>query len=146
METTNLPASLPNPERLSAMLSAVGTSFQSVDAYEAAREAGFDVSERTLRNDLNDAADAGLLERTGSGAWRKVDADSSGDRSEIRTRVALALLSAGEWHRDVRADGVTYSFGGPSPEELARTVDRYAAAIDALRRPESEDEGHFMDR
>lgn len=131
------------------MLSAVDATFQSGDAYEAARDAGFDVSERTLRNDLNDAADAGLLERTGSGTWRKVSsgrADSSGDRSEIRTRVALALLSAGRWRRDVQADGVTYWFGGPSPEELARTVDRYAAAIDALRRPESEDEGHFIDR
>lgn len=137
MDIQTLAATVPNPERLSAMLSAVGTEFRSGEAYEAARKAGFDVSNRTLRKDLNEAANAGVLERVGSGTWRTTD-DSDPARKEIRTRVALALLSAGDWHRSVREDGVKHSFGGPSPAELLQAVNRYAPAIYDLRHPESQ--------
>jgi hypothetical protein len=108
------------------MLSAVDTTFQSGEAYEAAQAAGFEVSERTLRNDLNEAAEAGLLERLGSGKWkRQIDTEET---SELRIRIALSLLSAGKWEPDTMGSSVTGEgplYFGPEPEELEAIVDRY---------------------
>jgi len=119
MDPNDLPATIPNPERLSTMLSEVGTSFRSTEAYEAAQTAGYDETKRTLRNDLNAAAEAGILERVGSGAWKKAEED----RTELRTRIGLALLSAGEWSR--MAMSGDHSYEGPTPEELEDYIHRY---------------------
>jgi len=119
MDPKDLPATIPNPERLSAMLSDLGETFRSAEAYQAAEDAGFDESERTLRKDLNAAADAGILERVGSGAWARTAAG----RSELRTRIGLALLSAGEWSR--MAMSGDHSYEGPTPEELEDYIHRY---------------------
>lgn len=133
MKPSDLPATMSNRERLAAMISAVDTKFQSGEAYEAARAAGFDVSERTLRNDLNEAADAGLLERLGSGKWkRQIDTEET---SELRIRIALSLLSAGKWEPDTMGHTVTGKgpvFFGPDPEELQAIVDRYEETVRKL--------------
>jgi hypothetical protein len=145
-----LPATLPNPERLSDMLDGVGSSFRSGDAYDAARAAGHDVSERTLRKDLTAAADAGILERVTAQTWSKLgtgneanetaanettpgapEANSTaanGTAATLRTRLACALLSCGEWNDVYGTDGRTYS--GPTPEELTDAVERYAVALE----------------
>jgi len=130
MKTSDLPATLPSRDRLAAMLSAVeGPTFQSGEAYEAAKAAGFDVSERTLRNDLNEAADAGLLERLGSGKWkRRIDSEAS---RKLRIRIALSLLSAGNWEPELMGEE-TATFFGPEPEELESQVDRYEEAVRKL--------------
>jgi hypothetical protein len=125
MKPSDLPATVPDRKRLAAMLSGVETQFQSGEAYEAAKAAGFDVSERTLRNDLNEAAEAGILKRLGSGKW-KLQMDS-----EIRRRIALALLSAGNWEPEMMGDG-TATFFGPEPEELESEVDRYEETVRKL--------------
>lgn len=132
MKPEQLPASVPNRERLSGMLSAVGTSFRSSEAYEAAQKAGFDVSERTLRNDLNEAAESGILERTGSGAWKKTS-----EPDELRVRIACALLSAGTWELNINSPvngPTTYerAYNGPEPDELTAAAERYAEALRKL--------------
>ena len=58
--------------RIASMLAAVGDSFSSGEAYAAAKAAGIDASRRTLRRDLNAAAERGLINSTGNrGGWRK---------------------------------------------------------------------------
>jgi len=101
------------------MLSELGMSFRSAEAYEAARKAGIEVSERTLRKDLNQAVDAGLLERGASGVWLK----SRSKMQKIRVRIGLALLAAGEWGTMPMQEG--RSFSGPTPEDLEETIDKY---------------------
>jgi hypothetical protein len=129
MNRPELPSTLPNPERLSDMLSGVGTSFRSGEAYDAARAAGHDVSERTLRTDLTAAADAGILERTGSGAWKRTS-----EPDELRLRIACALLSAGSWKYPTVVNGPPFDVGrqyeGPTPEGLKEAVNEYAEALE----------------
>jgi trimethylamine:corrinoid methyltransferase-like protein len=119
MDLDEIPAAISNPERLSSMLSELGMSFRSAEAYEAARKAGIEVSERTLRKDLNQAVDAGLLERGASGVWLK----SRSKMQKIRVRIGLALLAAGEWGTMPMQEG--RSFSGPTPEDLEETIDKY---------------------
>jgi len=57
--------------RIAAMLTGVGDTFTSTEAYEAAWANQFDVSERTLQRDLNTAESRGLIERTQRSAWKK---------------------------------------------------------------------------
>jgi hypothetical protein len=57
--------------RIAAMLTGVGDTFTSTEAYEAAWGNQFDVSERTLRKDLKVAEQRGLIESTRRGAWKK---------------------------------------------------------------------------
>jgi hypothetical protein len=52
----------PRARRIGIILDAVEGLFASRDAYEAAEKAGLDVSERTLRSDLNHANKLGLIE------------------------------------------------------------------------------------
>ena len=68
--------------RIAAMLKGVGVSFSSSEAYDAARQAGIDVSDRTLRKDLKEAEKRGLIESlTARGDWRKIGQASNGAAS-----------------------------------------------------------------
>lgn len=57
--------------RIAAMLTGVGDTFTSTEAYQAAWASQFDVSERTLQRDLNTAESRGLIERTQRSGWKK---------------------------------------------------------------------------
>lgn len=125
MEPSDLPSTLPSPERLSVMLSEVGREFRSGDAYEAAWAEGVEVSERTLRDDLKAAAEAGILERTGSGKWKKTIEPPS----ELKKRIGVALLAAGTWKTSVTS-GSRLKYEGPAPDKLRETVEQFAPVFD----------------
>lgn len=61
----------PRDRRIAAMLQGVGDTFPSTDAYAAARAAGFDVSNRSLRSDLKAAEKRGLIKKETRISWRK---------------------------------------------------------------------------
>jgi hypothetical protein len=61
----------PRDRRIAAMLQSVGDTFPSTDAYAAARAAGFDVSNRSLRSDLKAAEKRGLIKRETRYTWQK---------------------------------------------------------------------------
>jgi hypothetical protein len=62
----------PRDRRIAAMLTGVGNTFASGEAYSAAHAAGIDASEKTLRRDLKLAAQRGLIgPGSTNGSWEK---------------------------------------------------------------------------
>jgi hypothetical protein len=62
----------PRDRRIAVMLTAVGDTFASGEAYAAAFAEEFDVTERTLRRDLRFAEKRGLIRRGSTkGSWEK---------------------------------------------------------------------------
>ena len=111
------------------MLSEMEAQFRSSEAYEAAKAAGYDYSERTLRSDLNAMERVGVLMRTGNDSWQKLTGHTA--PAPLRIRIALALLSASRWER-TNTSGPYKSktrFFGPSATELTEKVNEYAALL-----------------
>jgi repressor of nif and glnA expression len=128
MQKSKIPGTMPDPERLYVMLENVPREFTSGQAFEAAKAEGYEeTSERTLRKDLNKAAEAGILEDLSHGKWELLEAGTT----ELRTRIGLSLLSATVSYEK---HDVTYetSIKGPSPDELRDAIDRYAPLFDDL--------------
>jgi hypothetical protein len=111
------------------MLDAVGAEFASGEAYRAARAAGHDVTDRTLRSDLAAAEAAGIVQRTGATTWRKVRPPASPAADPVRLCIVAGLLAAGRWEEPNAFTGDGARYAGPEPEALAAAVERYAAAL-----------------
>jgi hypothetical protein len=125
MQKSKIPGTMPDPDRLHAMLEAVPTEFTTGQACEAAKAAGHTASERTLRKDLKKAADAGLLEDLSHGKWKLLEAGTT----ELRTRIGLSIVSATVRYEAGRS---SEAIQGPSPDELREAIDEYTPVFDEL--------------
>jgi hypothetical protein len=128
MQKSKIPGTMPDPDRLYAMLQTVPVQFTTGQAFEAARAEGYgDTSERTLRKDLTRAAEAGILEKLSHGKWEKLEAGTT----ELRTRIGLSILSSTVRYEE---SGPTSEgeIQGPSPDELREAIDEYTPVFDEL--------------
>jgi hypothetical protein len=70
--------------RIAVMLRGVEGRFSSGDAYEVARREGITFSERTLRRDLKEAEERGLIQsRSDNGRWEKIEVEPMSDTSDL---------------------------------------------------------------